>query len=64
MGARRTRKTGRGGGAGVIYFYHSTEIPLFALSACAKNERADLSEKDRNDFRRLTNVLAETYRRT
>ena len=51
-------------GARVIYFYHSADIPLFALTAYAKNERADLSEKDRNDFRRLTKLLAETYGRT
>ena len=48
----------------MIYFYHSADIPLFALTAYAKNERADLSEKDRNDFRRLTKLLAETYGRT
>jgi hypothetical protein len=55
---------GKRGGARVIYFYHSADIPLFALTAYAKNERADLAEKDRNDFRRLTKLLAETYGRT
>jgi hypothetical protein len=55
---------GRRGGARVIYFYHNADIPLFALSAYGKNERADLSQKDRNDFRRLTKLLADTYRRT
>ncbi len=47
----------------MIYFYHSANIPLFALTAYAKNEKADLSQKDRNDFRQLTQLLAETYRR-
>jgi hypothetical protein len=62
----RWRPEGRGkrGGARVIYFYHSASIPLFALTAYAKNERADLSQKDRNDFRQPTKLLAETYRRT
>jgi hypothetical protein len=55
---------GKRGGARVIYFYHSTDIPLFALAAYAKNERADLSQKDRNDFRQLTKFLAEAYGRT
>jgi len=32
-----------------------------ALTAYAKNERADLSQKDRNDFRQLTKRLAESY---
>ena len=62
----RWRLEGRGkrGGARVIYFYCSADIPLFALTAYAKDERADLSEKDRYDFRRLTKPLAETYGRT
>jgi hypothetical protein len=48
----------------VIYFYHGADIPLFALTAYAKNERADLSQKDRNDFRQLTRLVVETYGRT
>src|SRR5579863_5948608 len=55
---------GKRGGARVIYFHHGADIPLFALTAYAKNERADLSRKDLNDFRRLTKLLAETYGRT
>jgi hypothetical protein len=60
----RLEGRGRRGGARVIYFYHSADIPLFALSAYAKNDRADSSQKDRNDFRQLTKLLVETYRGT
>jgi hypothetical protein len=52
---------GKRGGARVIYFYHSPGIPLFALTAFAKNAQADLSGADRNDFRRLTKLLVESY---
>jgi hypothetical protein len=52
---------GKRGGARVIYFYHNTDIPLFALAAYAKNQQADLSQKDRNTFRKLTKQLVETY---
>lgn len=52
---------GKRGGARVVYFYHGEAMPLFALTAYAKNERADLSQADRNDFRRLTTLLADTY---
>ncbi len=57
---------GRGtrGGARVIYFYHSANMPLFALTVFAKNERSDLTQADRNDLRGLTKALVETYRRT
>ena len=55
---------GKRGGARVIYFFHSADIPLFALAAYAKNEQADLSQRDRNDFRKLTKLLVESYGRT
>jgi hypothetical protein len=55
---------GKRGGARVIYFYHSVDIPLFALTAYAKNERANLSQQDRNSFRQLTKLLVEAYGRT
>lgn len=54
---------GKRGGARVIYFYHDPEVPTFALTAYAKNERADLSQQDRNDFRELSALLVRTYKR-
>ncbi len=35
---------GKRGGARVVYYYHSEAMPLFALTAYAKNERANLSQ--------------------
>ncbi len=52
---------GKRGGARVIYCYHDPGIPLFALTAYAKNERADLSQQDRNAFRVLVKLLVESY---
>jgi hypothetical protein len=46
---------GKRGGARVVYYYHSDAMPIFALTAYAKNDRADL------DFRRLTALLVERY---
>jgi hypothetical protein len=54
---------GKRGGARVVYFHHDAGMPLFALTAYAKNERADLSQRDRNDFRRLTALLVERFKR-
>jgi len=53
---------GKRGGARVIYFFHGPGIPLFALTAYAKSARADLSQADRNAFRSLTKLLAQSYR--
>jgi len=52
---------GKRGGARAIYYFHSEQVPLFALTAYAKNERDDLSDAERNDYRRLTKALGETY---
>jgi hypothetical protein len=54
---------GKRGGARVIYFFHNPTVPLFALTAYAKNEQPDLSQEDRNDFRRLTKLLVDSYGR-
>lgn len=61
----RWRMEGRGksGGARIIHFIRNEELPLFLLTAFAKNERADLSQAERNGFRRLTKLLVETYTR-
>jgi hypothetical protein len=54
---------GKRGGARIIYFFHNAEIPLFLVTAFAKNEKTDLSQDERNDLRNLTKVLVESYRR-
>src|SRR5216684_4785949 len=66
-GVRKLRwgleERGKRGGARVVYFHHDAGMPLFALTAYAKNERADLSQQDRNDFRQLTALLVERFKR-
>ena len=54
---------GKRGGARVIYFHHDAGMPLFALTAFAKNERTDLGQQDLNDFRQLTTSLVRTFKR-
>jgi hypothetical protein len=54
---------GKRGGARVIYFYHNAILPLFLLTAFAKNVQGDISQAARNDFRRLTRLLVENYGR-
>lgn len=54
---------GKRGGARVIYLYHGADMPLFALAAYAKNERADLNQQDKNDFRQLTTMLVDAFKR-
>jgi hypothetical protein len=49
---------GKRGGSRVIHYHHSDSVPIFALTAYA-----DISQGDRNDFRRLTALLVEYYAR-
>lgn len=54
---------GKSGGARVVYVYYNPALPLFLLTAYAKAARAYLSQADRNDLRRLTALLADSYRK-
>ncbi|MDQ0474636.1 hypothetical protein [Labrys wisconsinensis] len=47
----------------MIYFHHDAGMPLFALTAFAKNEQADLSQQNRNEFRQLATLLVEAFKR-
>jgi len=54
---------GKRGGARIIYFFRNTRTPVFLLTAFAKNQRADLSQAERNELRSLTKILVESYGR-
>ena len=53
--------TGKSGAYRIIYFFHSEDIPLFALNVFAKNEKADISQAERNELKQLTDLLVEQY---
>ena len=54
---------GKRGGARVIYYYHNQRLPVFLLSAYAKNQTADLSQSERNAIKRLVPALVAGYMR-
>ena len=66
-GARKVRFAGKGkgkrGGYRVITFFSGTDIPVFLLNVFAKNERVDLSQVERNEFKATLGALAAAYRR-
>ena len=53
---------GKSGGYRVIYFFHSQDIPLFALNIFAKNEKSNISPAERNALKELSALLVKTYR--
>jgi len=54
---------GKRGGARVIYYYHNERLPVFLLSAFAKNRKANLSRAERNAMKRLVPILVAGYPR-
>jgi hypothetical protein len=52
---------GKRGGGRVIYFYHNQTFPIFVLAFFAKNDRADLSDKERNALAAFVKNLLKTY---
>ena len=54
---------GKRGGARVIYYFHDLTIPLFAIAAYAKNQKSDLSQAERNEFKRFIGSMISDYKR-
>jgi hypothetical protein len=47
----------------VIYYYHNERLPVFLLSAYAKNRKANLRKAERNVMKRLVPTLLAGYPR-
>lgn len=66
-GARKLRwgAIGRGkrGGVRVITYFGGPLVPVFLLSVFGKNEKANLSQAERNELRRILAQLAAEYRK-
>lgn len=64
-GVRKLRwaRGGRGkrGGVRVIYYFHSERMPLYLLTLFAKNERANLSQGERNMLAELVGALVAAW---
>lgn len=52
---------GKSGGARVLYYYQNESLPLFLLSAYAKNRKANLSKAELVAMKRLTRILVSGY---
>ncbi len=65
-GARKVRFAGRSkgksGGYRVITFFTGTEMPVFLLNVFAKNEKTDLTPKERRVYRAVLAKMVEAYR--
>lgn len=64
-GVRKVRFAGEGsgksGGYRVVYYFHDMDIPLFALALFAKNEKANLTQAERNELRSIMPQIVKAY---
>ncbi len=65
-GVRKIRFAGKGSGKSgayrAIYFFFSDEIPLFALTLFAKNEKANLTNAEKVELKALMPEIVKAYR--
>lgn len=65
-GARKIRFAGRGkgksGGYRVITFFSGADIPVFLLNIFAKNEKTNLTPKERRVFKSVLADMVAAYR--
>lgn len=52
---------GKSGSYRVIYYYHNENIPLFLISAFAKNVMENISEAAKNEYAKLLKELVRQY---
>jgi hypothetical protein len=48
---------GKSGGARVIYFFYNETLPVYIFAVFAKNEKANLTQGERNELRKRAEVL-------
>jgi len=53
---------GKRSGSRIIYYYHRPEWQILLLTAYAKNEREDMSEREKKDFAALIKDILEQDR--
>jgi hypothetical protein len=55
--------SGKSGGIRIIYYFHSEIMPLYLLAAFGKNEKANISDKEKNMLSKLVNELVIYWRK-
>ena len=55
--------SGKRGGARVIYYFYNEDIPVLLMALYAKNEKADLSARDRSELARSLKEFVAQWRR-
>ena len=54
---------GKSGGVRVIYYYHSEIMPLYLLTVFGKNERANISQREKQMLAKMVDQLVDYWRK-
>lgn len=52
---------GKRGGARVIYIFRNESFPVFLITAYAKNEKENLTKRERNELAKRADEIFERY---
>ncbi len=55
--------SGKRGGARVVYFFHHAHMPIYLLALYAKNEKGDLSARDKREFAEFTKEVVRQWQK-
>ena len=53
---------GKSGGVRIIYYFHSEIMPLYLLAIFAKNEKANLSDRERQTLADVVQQIVAAWR--
>jgi len=54
---------GKSGGYRVITFFSGPDIPVFLVTVYAKNQKGNITDKEKNILKSLSAILVNAYRR-
>ncbi len=57
----QSQRSGKSGGARIIYYFHSEDTPLFLITVYRKADKGNLTKAERNELRGLGKQLADLY---
>jgi hypothetical protein len=55
--------SGKRGGARIVYYFHDPSMPIYLLALYAKNEKGDLSGREKKEFAEFVKEIARQWRR-
>lgn len=55
--------SGKRGGARIVYYFHDPEMPIYLLALYAKNEKGDLSAREKKEFAAFVKEITRQWRR-